>query len=152
DMLVANRLTYPTETYSSESQQHFRKLLNQKFQETPIPLEHLVSNFGLYTRGSVLMKILVLNELYEMILHVPGVIMEFGTWWGQNLVFFENLRAIYEPFNKTRRVIGFDSFGGYTGFSDNDRRTAVMNEGGYSVSSGYKDYLKELLEIHEGNN
>jgi hypothetical protein len=87
-----------------------------------------------------------------MIVNVPGVIMEFGTWWGQNLVFFENLRAIYEPFNKTRRVIGFDSFGGYTGFSDKDRQTAVMSQGGYSVSSGYKKYLQELLEIHEGNN
>lgn len=149
---MADRVSYPTETYASDTQLNFRKLLNQKFKETPLPLEHLVCNFGLYTRGSVMMKLLVLNELYELIVNVPGVIMEFGTWWGQNLVFFENLRAIYEPFNKTRRIIGFDSFGGYTGFSESDRRTAVMDEGGYAVSPGYKEYLKELLEIHEGNN
>jgi hypothetical protein len=149
---MTEKLSYATESYASETQQQFRRRLNEKFRETPLPLEHLVCNFGLYTRGSVLVKILVINEIYEMILDMPGVVMEFGTWWGQNLIFFENLRAIYEPFNKTRRVIGFDSFDGYTGFSDKDKKTAVMSEGGYSVSGGYKEYLKELLEIHEGNN
>jgi hypothetical protein len=149
---VSETVKYATESNESDTQRHFRELLNQRFRETPLPLEYLVCNFGLYTRSSILVKILVINEIYEMILNVPGVIMEFGVSWGQNLAFFENLRAIYEPFNKTRRVIGFDSFKGYTGFSDRDRRTAVMSEGGYAVFSGYKEYLKELLEIHEGSN
>ena len=126
-----------------------------------MPDEHLLVSLGLYMRSSALIKILFINELYGLIRDIPGVVMEMGVWWGQNLALFENLRAIYEPFNQTRRVIGFDTFKGYVGISDEDKPSsdagfesfsAVVKEGGYSVSKGYRDYLLELLRAHEGNN
>lgn len=143
---------YAMETNSSNEQLKFRQRLQEMFRNTPLPEEHLVGNFGLYMRSSILVKTLVLNELYEKILTVPGIIMEFGTWWGQNLVMFENLRAIYEPFNKTRSVIGFDTFTGYASFSEKDRPGDVIATGGYAVASNYQSYLNELLAVHEGNN
>ena len=143
---------YIMETNASSSQLDFRAQLETLFKDSPLPLEHLMCNFGLYMRSSVLVKILVINDLYERILRVPGVIMEFGTWWGQNLVLFENLRAIHEPFNKTRRIVGFDTFAGYSGFSEVDRKGDVIAPGGYAVSQGYQKYLAQLLSIHEGNN
>ncbi len=94
-------------------------------------------------------------------MNIPGVIVEFGVWWGQNLILAENLRAIYEPFNHTRRIIGFDTFSGYASFSEKDRPSPkgafqsyldVVRDGGYSVSEGYRSYLEELLAAHEGNN
>ncbi len=145
-------LEYAIESHASEQQLHFRKRLNEMYDGSPVPRDHLMSNFGLYMRSSALVKVLVLNEIYEMIVDVPGCIMEFGTWWGQNLVVFENLRAIYEPFNKMRRVIGFDTFGGYTGFSEADRAGTVVKEGGYTVTPEHRPYLEELLKVHEGNN
>lgn len=143
---------YAMETNASSEQLKFRQRLHEMYRESPLSEEHLVCNFGLYTRSSVLVKTLVLNELYEMILPVPGVIMEFGTWWGQNLIMYENLRAIYEPFNKTRKIIGFDTFGGYAGFSEHDRPGDVVTEGGYATTPDYPDYLRELLAVNEGNN
>src|SRR5438309_7335277 len=131
-------VSYELETNSAQAQLGFRNRMIEMFKATPLPNEHLMCNFGLYTRGSVLVKYLVMNELYELIVNLPGVIMEFGTWWGQNLVLFENLRAIYEPFNKTRRVIGFDTFAGYDSFSDKDGSSDVVDVGGYAVSKDYK--------------
>ena len=78
--------------------------------------------------------------------------MEFGTWWGQNLVLYENLRSIYEPFNYDRRVIGFDTFEGYENISDKDQRSDIIKEGGYTVSQDYDEYLRELLNYHEREN
>ena len=78
--------------------------------------------------------------------------MEFGTWWGQNLVLLENLRAILEPFNKQRRIIGFDSFSGYPSASGRDGDGEFWKEGSYSTSKGYKAYLEELIRAHEGSN
>lgn len=144
--------SYQMETNAAQSQLAFRKRMIEMFKGTPLPDEHLMCNFGLYMRGSVLVKYLVINELYELIINVPGVIMEFGTWWGQNMVLFENLRAIYEPFNKTRRVIGFDTFSGYSSFSDKDGASDVVDAGGYAVTKDYKSYLEELLSVHEGCN
>ena len=145
-------VSYEMETNSSTSQLDFRKKMLEMFRGTPLPAEHLMCNFGLYTRGSVLVKYLVINELYELIVNIPGIIMEFGTWWGQNMVLFENMRAIYEPFNKTRRIIGFDTFTGYSSFSEKDASSDVVDAGGYAVSKDYKSYLEELLSVHEGCN
>ena len=145
-------VSYELETNSSQSQLAFRNRIVEMYKNTPLPEEHLMCNLGLYMRGSVLVKYLVINELYELIINVPGVIMEFGTWWGQNMVLFENMRAIYEPFNKTRRVIGFDTFAGYSSFSEKDGASEVVDAGGYAVSKDYKSYLQELLSVHEGCN
>ena len=152
---------YRLETKSTPSQIEQREKIHELFLNRPLPDEHLLVNLGLYMRSSVLAKALFINEIYELITNIPGVIVEFGVWWGQNLVLFENLRAIYEPFNHTRRIIGFDTFTGYASFSDKDSKSreavftsysSVVKEGGYSVSHGYREYLEELLASHEGNN
>ena len=152
---------YKLETKSTPEQIAQREKIGKLFQKRPMPDEHFLVSMGLYMRSSALVKILFINELYEYISNIPGVIMEFGTWWGQNLVLFENLRAIHEPFNQTRRVIGFDTFSGYKSFSKKDRKkekggfksfTDVVKEGGYSVSKNYRDYLAELIAAHEGTN
>jgi hypothetical protein len=114
--------------------------------------EELLICPGLYMRSSALAKILFINEAYELILNHPGVIVEFGTWWGQNLVLFENLRAIYEPFNQTRRVIGFDTFTGYASISSKDKISDTIKDGGYTTAENYQDYLESLIDYHEKNN
>jgi len=144
--------SYALETTASQAQIVSRKHLQEIFLKTPLPVEDLLFNLGLYTRSSLLVKYLVLYELYRKLLPVPGVIMEFGTWWGQNLVLLENLRAILEPFNKQRKIIGFDSFSGYSSASGRDGDGEFWKEGSYSTSKGYKAYLEELLRSHEGSN
>lgn len=141
------------ETNASGNQLDFREKLKTFFESSPLPIDSLMTHFGLFTRGSALVKYLVLNDLYQRILNLPGQIMEFGTQWGQNMVLFENLRAIYEPFNKTRSIIGFDTFKGYSNISEKDKPgSAVFEEGLYATQHDYKKFLEELLAIHEGNN
>lgn len=143
---------YKQETKAPPDKIEHRKQLYRLFQERPMPDDQLLISLGLYMRSSALAKILFINEIYELITHIPGVIMEFGTWWGQNLILFENLRAIYEPFNQSRRVIGFDTFRGYPEISSKDRESQTIKKGGYTVSEGYRDYLERLLDYHEQNN
>jgi hypothetical protein len=140
------------ETNSSTEQLQNRTRLRELFAQTPIPVDDLMANLGLYIRGSALVKLLVLDDLFRRIVEIPGAIVEFGCFYGQNLVVFENLRAIYEPFNKTRQIIGFDTFQGYAGFSEKDVRGEVLTEGNYGTLSEWKTQLEELLSVHEGNN
>ena len=129
-----------------------RKQLEKLFVESPLPREDLLSNLGMYTRGSLLVKFLVMNDIYERIKDIPGALLEFGVWWGQNLVLLENLRAIHEPFNKQRIIVGFDTFSGYDNFSEKDVKTDVMVDKTYVMPSGYRDHLANLLAVHEGSN
>lgn len=143
---------YKGESKASADQILHREQLYKLFNERPLPDDQLLICPGLYMRSSVLAKILFVNEAYQLILNIPGIIVEFGTWWGQNLALFENLRAIYEPFNQSRRILGFDTFSGYTNIGDNDLESDTIKNGGYRVTENYKNYLETLLEYHEKNN
>ena len=129
----------------------FRERLGEMFAQSPLSRQDLMFNLGLYVRSSLLVKFLVLDAVYRRIKHIPGALVEFGTWWGQNLVLMENLRAIHEPFNKQRTIIGFDTFEGYLDEAAM-RRESVERHAGYQTGSAYEAYLAELLEVHEGNN
>lgn len=143
---------YKMETKASDKQVEHRNQLYKLFSDRPMPDDQLMITLGLFMRSSALAKVMFANELYQLIVDKPGIIVEFGTWWGQNLVLFENLRAIYEPFNASRRIVGFDTFEGYPKISGKDKRSATITEGGYNVSSKYEEYLDALLRYHEENN
>ena len=140
------------QTRSSNHQQEARLELVKLFEETPIPTEELLVNLPLYMRSSVLAKLLYINELYKMIIRIPGVIMEFGTWWGANLAMFESFRAIYEPYNYTRKVVGFDTFEGYTDISKKDGNDPLVQEGQYKVCDKYFETLSDILDYHQREN
>jgi hypothetical protein len=137
---------------TSEKQVKAREKLIELFVNTPIPTEELLVNLPLFMRSSTVAKFLYINELYELILKTPGVIMEFGVWWGANLVIFESLRAVYEPYNYTRKIIGFDTFEGYQKTSKEDGKNELVKEGQYSVTEGYIDVLSKILDYHQEEN
>ena len=137
---------------TSEEQRAAREVLVRLYKESPIPVEQMLTNPGLYMRSTILAKILYLNELYTRIVMRPGIVMEFGVWWGQNLALVESLRAVYEPYNHMRKVIGFDTFTGYPEVSSADGSHELAAAGQYAVGEGYIDHLRAVLDYHEEEN
>ncbi len=129
-----------------------REEILELFKQSPIPDDELLVNLGAYLRSPLLAKILYLNELYQRIEPVPGIIVEFGVWWGANMSLFEAFRSVYEPYNWTRKVVGFDTFEGYPAIGEKDGTSEYASVGGYTVSEGYEAYLERLLSAHEADN
>jgi hypothetical protein len=136
----------------SEREIRAREAILELFKDSPIPDDELLVNLGAYLRSTQLAKILYLNELYQLIEDLPGVIIEFGVWWGANLALFESFRSVYEPYNWTRKVVGFDTFQGYPAVGEKDGTSPHAAVGGYTVSEGYQEYLSQLLAAHEADN
>ncbi|MBN2487001.1 MAG: hypothetical protein JXB34_13580 [Bacteroidales bacterium] len=134
---------------ASEKEIQNRQKLLELMQKTPLPQNELVSNAALFLKRQELQKLLFFNDIYQKILDVHGVIVEFGTRWGQNLVTLSNLRGIYEPYNYNRKIIGFDTFEGFKNVSAFDGHDEKTKDGAFSVSNGYEEYLKELMAAHE---
>jgi hypothetical protein len=145
-------LDYKMQKKATEDQLNNREKLNKLFESSPMPIDHKMINLGLYMRSSVLSKTLYINELYEMIVDLPGSIMEFGSWYGTNLALFESLRAIYDPYNYTRKVIGFDTYDGYDNISEEDGKNDLVKEGQYNTPDNYIDYLGQVLDFHQNEN
>ena len=98
---------------STEAERERSARLRELLVASPVPADEILSNLGLYLRRQTLSRILFMQELYQLILPVHGVILEFGVRWGQNLALFSTLRGMYEPFNYSRRLIGFDTWKGF---------------------------------------
>lgn len=119
------------------------------FAASPIPSDEVLSNLPLFLKRQDLARVLFLHELYRSILGVHGVVMEFGVRWGRDLALFQSFRGMYEPFNYTRRVIGFDTFEGYPSVDAKDGSATAIERGAYDVTEGYESYLEQVLAYHE---
>ena len=133
--------------YGPRGEDERRSRLIDRLRNCPIPDRELLLNMGLFLTPQGLSRILYMDGLYRRILEVQGVVMEFGCRWGQNLNLFCALRGIYEPFNRLRKVVGFDTFEGFVRVDDKDGRQ--MTEGAYAVTEGYEKYLDDILRNQE---
>lgn len=95
-----------------------------------------------------LSRTLYYNHLYQKILNVPGVICEFGVQWGATLSVLTGLRGMYEPYNYSRKIIGFDTFEGFHNV-DTVMDGSHLQRGDYKVKEGYRDQLEKILALHE---
>jgi Macrocin-O-methyltransferase (TylF) len=143
---------YTPHNKTTLTQKENRQKLYDLYSQSPIPADEMLINAGLYMRSSALSKLLFLDEAYRHIINIPGNIMVFGTWWGQDVTVFYNLRAVHEPYNFTRKVIGFDTFTGYPSPATNDNLSDTIKEGAYSTAENYKAHLDELMAYHEREN
>lgn len=131
-----------------EAQQQFVELLL----ESPLPDDELLANLGLYLTSKNLSRLLFFYEIYKKIVHTHGIIVEFGVRWGQTLSLMSALRGIFEPFNRHRRIVGFDTFDGFKGFCEKDGRLCKCRDGSFSVSADYDRYLNKILALQENLN
>jgi hypothetical protein len=138
--------------YSSQEEADRRQKFVGLLKECPIPDNEMLDNLGLFLSSKSLSRIKFMDFIYQKIVEVPGVIMEFGTRWGQNAALFSSFRGIYEPYNRTRKIIAFDTFEGFPDIAPQDGISEFISKGSYSVSDNYYSYLDEIMQFHEKEN
>ena len=91
---------------STEDENENRKKLVELFNQRPIPDNEILSNLPLFLKRIDLTKILFANDLYQKIIDINGVIMEFGVRWGHNLALYESLRGIMNHITTQEKSLG----------------------------------------------
>lgn len=137
---------------SSQSEKDLQAQFVKLLKSAPLPDDELLPNLGLFLSSKALSRVLFFHEIYKKILNTHGMIMEFGVRWGQTLSLLSALRGIYEPFNRHRKIVGFDTFSGFVGMSEKDGALCKTVDGSFSVSENYEDYLGEILALQEALN
>lgn len=133
-------------TWGDGAQTDRRKQLLELFRHWPLPDSEFFLNLGMFLAPQTLGRVLFMDHLYRQILPIQGIIAEFGCRWGQNLSLLTSLRGIYEPFNRLRKLVGFDTFEGFPQVSDQD---GALSQGMYSTAPGYARFLEQVLELQE---
>ena len=80
--------------HSSSEEKEIRENFVKHFKNCPIPDDQILSNLGLFLNSKNLARILFMNHIYKKIIDIQGIVVEFGTWWGQNTSLFSALRGI----------------------------------------------------------
>ena len=68
---------------------------------------------------------------------------------GTEYALFTSLRGIYEPFNRHKKIIGFDTFKGFPNFDKKDGDSNMIGLGNISVTENYFEYLRNLIKLQE---
>ncbi|MEP6834818.1 MAG: TylF/MycF/NovP-related O-methyltransferase [Gemmatimonas sp.] len=122
------------------------------FDASPLSTSVKLQAFAKYARRQDLSRFLAKNELFKAQLDVPGVIVECGCHYGQGLLTFSQLSSIYEPFNHTRRVIGFDTFAGFPSVSPKDQNVeTAWQVTDLKTHQNIVDELGKAIELHDMN-
>lgn len=141
------------ELYRSEKENKVRNDFVKYFKSCPIPDTDILQNLPLFLSSKNLSRILFMDHIYKQIVNHHGVIMEFGTRYGSNISTFSALRGIYEPFNRIRKIIGFDTFEGFPSLTDKDNKKCdIMHDGGLACPKDYEKYLEGVMKYQEQDN
>ena len=111
-----------------------------------------IDAFTKFVSRRTLAKFLVRQEIFHKILTVNGSIIECGVLNGAGLFTYAHLSAIFEPVNHTRKIIGFDTFGGFESINEKDLSTGTsshLSAGGLAGSS--LEELQLAIELFDSN-
>lgn len=142
-------MTTPRAITPSAIEQETRTRLIELFAERPIPDDELLDHLEVFMRPQRINEILTLDQLYRHILDVHGIIVEFGVRWGRHLSVFNALRTRHEPTNFYRKIVGFDTFTGFSEPAAADGDSDRVFAGSMSVTPDYERYLDQILRLHE---
>ena len=137
---------------SSGDERETLKAFINHVKASPLPDDEVLPNLGLFLTSKAISRILFFYEIYKKIIHNHGVIMEFGVRWGQTLSIMSALRGIFEPYNRHRKIVGFDTFQGFAGIGEKDGERCLCFDGSFSVTADYEAYLDKLLNLQDNLN
>lgn len=93
------------------------------------------------------------EEIFKKIVHLHGSVLDFGIYKGSSFFTYLQISSILEPYNHTRKFIGFDSFLGFSEITEKDNpnvEIGVKKKGGMVFNNG-KQYLEEGLNLLDMN-
>ncbi|OPZ78297.1 MAG: hypothetical protein BWY78_00659 [Alphaproteobacteria bacterium ADurb.Bin438] len=140
-------LNVKNDILKAKGEKEIKASLVSKLREFPMKDGDFADNIGLFMTRQLLSRIIFMHEMYKNILTVPGVVMEFGVYCGQNLNLFSSFRGMYEPANHTRKIIGFDTYSGFPSVKKEDGELAV--KGNFKIADNYEQMLDEVLDMQE---
>jgi hypothetical protein len=93
-----------------------------------INVEKILLNPFLYSNRLSFTKWLARIDLYRMVEHIKGSVVECGVRDASSLMIYYHLANILRPFDFEEKIIGFDTFSGFPSVSANDPSSAIIGQ------------------------
>ena len=144
---------YNQALYKKEEAQIFNKLYNA-FENSNLSLAYKLQAFPVWVRRQDFAYCLAKYEIFKQIVNVNGSIIECGVFAGGGIMTWLHCSSILEPYNHTRKIIGFDTFSGFPEIDEKDKDTGTSEHlivGGLQTTNSIYEELNEVVSIHDSN-
>lgn len=111
-----------------------------------------LQTFSRFVPRQTIATFLARQQLFGIARSVHGHIIECGVFRGAGLFSWAQLSSIYEPYNHTRRIIGFDSFSGFPSLSEQDGEASDLpykHAGGLTVNA--RQEIEKSIQAYDKN-
>lgn len=139
--------------YREDEKKYFSDIENY-FQKSSGSFSEKMHAFCRYIPRQSLGHFLARHEIFKEILDIHGSVCDFGVYRGSSFFAWQQLSAIYEPYNHTRKIIGFDSFEGFSDIGEFDENrsdeTIELKKPGGMAFSG-EDEIRNGIDLMDLN-
>lgn len=130
----------------------FWETIDSLYEENELTLQDVLRHYPAYFMRRDLPRVISHYELFKKVVDLPGCIVELGVWYGTSFFTWAKLLETFCPYDRSRKVIGFDNFEGLQNFSPQDGpmdTTAKKEEGGYKSPA---QLVRTLVKLHNADN
>jgi hypothetical protein len=136
-------------SYQRKDDEHWAEL-KSILADGEISLAETMLNYPAFVRRREITRLLADYDLFRMIQDLPGSIAELGVFLGAGLFTWSKLLETFVPGDRSRKVYGFESGGGYRDFApeDGDPKPWIENVvGRKEVPDGYLERMVKLTNL-----
>jgi len=98
-----------------------------------------------------LARLLYCYYLYSLSREVFGDVFVMGVRWGFEMIAFNNIKAMLDPYAYDKAIVGFDTFEGFSSIGEKDGTNEVIADGAYGVTEEYSGTLSKIIRAHQDN-
>lgn len=143
-------MTTDTFYYPSSGEDAYFSKLERLIEKYPHDIRHYLDLFSVYASRRAFIRQLAHYELFKLTVDLPGHYLDFGVYFGKSYFTWHKLLEVFTPTATHKKVIGFDTFGGFPGLTDEDGQTdaTIQKETGGLSSEAFLSEFLDLLELH----
>lgn len=138
-----------------ESEQTYFSEIEEYFSTSSGTFSEKMHAFPRFAHRQAISYFLARSEIFKEVLPLHGSVFDFGIYRGSSFFTWQQLSAIYEPYNHLRKIVGFDSFRGFSALGENDRGVegqdlALKRQGGMTFERGAEEMRRgvELVDLN----
>lgn len=142
------------ESKHTSEEKKFVENLSEAFNSSDLPLPLKLQNFTRHVRRQDIARMLAKYEIFKLNLPVNGSIVECGVFAGGRIMAWLHFSSIFEPYNHTRKIVGFDTFSGFTALDAKDCEhgsSEHLHEEGLKIGNSVADEIQYLVSLHDQN-
>jgi hypothetical protein len=91
-------------------------------------------------------------ELFKLIKDLPGSVVELGVYFGAGMFSFAKMMETFCPGDRSRKVYGFDTFDGYSGFTNDDGSAQHWVKDSIGDKKSNFEVITKLCELNNLDN